>query len=77
VVKAALAAREDVIGRRDTVGSWRFGVNGTFMRAAGIPTVGLGPGNEKWAHTSDEHILVDDLIEACRIWTRTIVDVCG
>ncbi|WP_379144003.1 M20 family metallopeptidase [Paracoccus pacificus] len=77
VVLAALRGREAVTGRDDGVASWRFGVNGTFMCAAGIPTVGLGPGNEKWAHTPDEHILVADLIEACRIWTRTITEVCG
>lgn len=77
VVQAALRSREAVTGRNDGVASWRFGVNGTFMCASGIPTVGLGPGNEKWAHTPDEHILVDDLIEACRIWTRTITEVCG
>lgn len=77
VVEAALRARENVTGRADTVAAWRFGVNGTFMCAAGIPTVGLGPGNEKWAHTPDEHILVADLVEACGIWSRMIVDVCG
>lgn len=77
VVGAALAAREAVTGTKDDVGAWRFGVNGTFMCAAGIPTVGLGPGNEKWAHTPDEHILIDDLSEACRIWTRMIVNLCG
>ncbi len=77
VVKAALHARAAVTGVRDGVASWRFGVNGTFMCAAGIPTVGLGPGNEKWAHTPDEHILVEDLVEACGIWSRMIIDVCG
>lgn len=77
VVAAALRARESVTGRPDNVASWRFGVNGTFMCAAGIPTVGLGPGNEKWAHTPDEHVLVADLVEACRIWSRMIVDICG
>ncbi len=77
VVQAALRARESITGQPDTVASWRFGVNGTFMCAAGIPTVGLGPGNEKWAHTPDEHILVADLVEACGIWSRMIVDVCG
>lgn len=77
VVSAALRAREAMTGRPDTVASWRFGVNGTFMCAAGIPTVGLGPGNEKWAHTPDEHILVADLVEACGIWSRMIVDLCG
>lgn len=77
VVMAALRGRKSVTGQNDCVASWRFGVNGTFMCAAGIPTVGLGPGNEKWAHTPDEHILVDDLVEACRIWTRIMADVCG
>ncbi|MBM7324679.1 M20/M25/M40 family metallo-hydrolase [Agrobacterium sp. S2] len=77
VVQAALRARESITGEPDSVASWRFGVNGTFMCAAGIPTVGLGPGNEKWAHTPDEHILVADLVEVCGIWSRMIVDVCG
>lgn len=77
VVKAALRARASITGQPEAVASWRFGVNGTFMCAAGIPTVGLGPGNEKWAHTPDEHILVADLIEACGIWSRMTVDVCG
>ncbi|MGE0241428.1 MAG: M20 family metallopeptidase [Parvibaculaceae bacterium] len=77
VVAAALAARQDALGESGEPGAWRFGVNGTFMCRAGIPTVGLGPGNEKWAHTPDEHIRIDDLIETCRIWTRLIMRVCG
>lgn len=77
VVQAALAARSALSGAEAEIGAWRFGVNGTFMCAAGIPTVGVGPGNEKWAHTPDEHILIADLVDACRVWTRTIADVCG
>jgi succinyl-diaminopimelate desuccinylase len=77
VVTAALAARKSAVGKDDAPAAWRFGVNGTFMCRAGIPTVGLGPGNEKWAHTPDEHILIDDLTETCRIWTRLILRVCG
>lgn len=77
VVEAALAARKGAIGKDNDPAAWRFGVNGTFMCRAGIPTVGLGPGNEKWAHTPDEHIGIDDLVETCRIWTRLIMRVCG
>jgi putative selenium metabolism hydrolase len=77
VVVAALAARKDAVAKDEEPGAWRFGVNGTFMCRAGIPTVGLGPGNEKWAHTPDEHIGIDDLTETCRIWTRLIMRVCG
>ncbi|MBK1870665.1 M20 family metallopeptidase [Aestuariivirga sp. YIM B02566] len=77
VVAAALAARQSATGKDNAPAAWRFGVNGTFMCRAGIPTVGLGPGNEKWAHTPDEHILIEDLTETCRIWTRFILRVCG
>jgi putative selenium metabolism hydrolase len=77
VVLAALEARQAVTGEVSEIAAWRFGVNGTFMCAAGIPTVGLGPGNEIWAHTPHEHVGVDDLLEACRIWCRLIIRVCG
>lgn len=62
VVAAAIEGMTLVHGREPRVSAWRFGVNGTFMAAAGIPTVGLGPGNEIWAHTPEEHIGVDDVI---------------
>jgi len=77
LVAAASRARLDVAGAPEPVGAWRFGVNGTFMLLAGIPTIGLGPGDEKWAHTREEHILINDLIEVIRAWTRLIVGVCG
>jgi succinyl-diaminopimelate desuccinylase len=77
LVTAANRARRDVTDATGPVGAWRFGVNGTFMSRAGIPTIGLGPGDEKWAHTREEHILIDDLIKVIRTWTRLIVGVCG
>lgn len=87
VVQAAQEAIEDAAradGEKNAwrsvaaeVGAWRFGVNGTFMCEAGIPTVGVGPGNEKWAHTPQEHVGLAQLKQACRIWTRMIVRVCG
>jgi putative selenium metabolism hydrolase len=77
LVAAASEARRDVVGTDEPMGAWHFGVNGTFMSKAGIPTIGLGPGDEKWAHTSEEHILVNDLFEVARMWARLIVKVCG
>ncbi|MCC7023508.1 MAG: M20/M25/M40 family metallo-hydrolase [Thermomicrobiales bacterium] len=77
LVEIARAARADILDDRGYVGAWRFGVNGTFMARAGIPTVGFGPGNERWAHTPDEHVLVDELITAARIYGRLALRVCG
>jgi putative selenium metabolism hydrolase len=77
LVKQAVTAAEAVTGEKPAVRAWRFGVNGTFMSSAGIPTIGIGPGSEDWAHTSEEHILVQDLIEASRIYAELITQVCG
>lgn len=76
IVRSALWAQQSLRGAA-ALGAWRFGVNGTFMCQAGIPTIGLGPGNEIWAHTPDEHILIDDLAQACRLWTRTLIHLIG
>ena len=75
IVKAAIGAHSDITGRTDAVGAWRFGVNGTFMVERGIPTVGIGPGNEKWAHTPEEHVLVDELVKAAQLVALTIVRI--
>lgn len=77
IVEAALAARHEVLGGDAAPGAWRFGVNGTFMVEAGIPTVGIGPGNERWAHTPDEHVPIRDLEQVARVVARTLVRVCG
>jgi acetylornithine deacetylase/succinyl-diaminopimelate desuccinylase-like protein len=77
IVKAGVAAYETVNGAPPKVTAWQFGVNATFMAELGIPTVGIGPGNEKYAHTPEEHVPVADLTQCCKLWTRLIVDVCG
>ena len=42
-------------------GVWRFATDGRFTHAAGIPTVGFGPGDENLAHTTKERIEVSAL----------------
>ena len=59
LVRAASAAIEDATGRRPALKAWQFGVNATFMNAAGIPSVGIGAGDERLAHTADERVPID------------------
>ncbi len=77
LVKSLLRCRERALGDPGRVGAWRFGVNGTFMAQAGIPTAGFGPGDEVWAHTSEEHVLVDDLLKAAKVYIMATLDLCG
>ena len=77
VVELARGARRKVMGDPGTPGAWRFGVDGTFIQKAGIPCVGFGPGSEEFAHTPEDHVFVDDLVTAARIYGQIMMDACG
>jgi acetylornithine deacetylase/succinyl-diaminopimelate desuccinylase-like protein len=61
LVKAARAALEQVYEETVPVYLWRFATDGGHYMAAGIPTVGFGPGDERLAHTTEEHISLGEL----------------
>lgn len=77
VVQAMFRAREKVLGSRGEPGAWYFGVDGTFINEAGIPCVGLGPGNEYLAHTPDDMVPVEQVVDAARIYAALMADVNG
>lgn len=77
VVRAILRAREKVLGDGGNVGAWYFGVDGTFINEAGIPCVGLGPGNEYLAHTPKDVVPVRELFCAAEIYAALIMDMRG
>jgi putative selenium metabolism hydrolase len=64
-VKAGQRALEAIWGEPRSLGTWDFSTNGTYWNGkAGIPTIGLGPGDEKTAHTMNEHVALDDVVRA-------------
>lgn len=77
LVSHGVRAVESVLGRSPQVKAWRFGVNATFMSEAGIPSIGIGPGDEKWAHTPDEHISVRELVQASRIYAALLTQMAS
>ena len=44
-----------------------------YINDAAIPTVIFGPGSLSVAHTADESVAVDDLVQAARIYARLFV----
>ena len=77
LVHAASGAVEAATGRTPTLKVWRFGVNATFMNAAGIPSVGIGSGDERLAHTPDERVPVSEIIQASRAYALLIERLCA
>jgi putative selenium metabolism hydrolase len=63
LVAAGVRAGEAVLGRTPGVGKWTFSTNGVSSAGKlGIPTIGFGPSEERWAHTVLDQCPVDDLV---------------
>jgi len=65
-VRAGLATVKAGLGRvQEQTGHWVFSTNGVAsMGKLGIPTIGFGPGDERYAHTVAEQCPISDLVEA-------------
>lgn len=51
---------------------WDFSTNAIATVRQGIPTIGFGPGEHKLAHMRDEKCAVNQIWEACEVYTRVI-----
>ncbi|MEA4883059.1 MAG: YgeY family selenium metabolism-linked hydrolase [Clostridia bacterium] len=64
-VLAGVEAARQVLGRDPVVSKWVFSTDGVSITGKhGIPTIGFGPGEEKYAHTVNDQVPVDHLAAA-------------
>lgn len=70
-MKRALGYESQIIG-------WRFSTDGVATKGElGIPTIGFGPGEEAQAHGPDEHLPVEDVVKAARVYAQLALDFLG
>jgi putative selenium metabolism hydrolase len=78
LVQATARAVRETLGYRPKIGQWAFSTDGVYtMGRANIPTVGFGPGEERFAHTVDDQIRLDDVVAAARVYARLAVEILG
>jgi putative selenium metabolism hydrolase len=78
LVQTTARAVRKVIGERPPIGKWDFSTDGVYtMGVAGIPTVGMGPGEESQAHTANECIRLSDCYTAAHIYAQLAVELLG
>lgn len=78
LVQRAIATVEEVLGYRPRVGHWRFSTDGVYTAGvAGIPTIGFGPGDERFAHAPDERIRIKDVMDAAQVYAQLAVNILG
>ncbi|MEW5981217.1 MAG: YgeY family selenium metabolism-linked hydrolase [Acidobacteriota bacterium] len=65
LLRTAISTYEALFNEPPSVGRWVFSTNGVaVMGMRGIPCIGFGPGDERYAHMASEHIPVDHLVRA-------------
>ena len=78
LIKIAINVVEKILGRKPKLKAYNFGTDANYTAGVkGIPTIGIGPGSEKDAHTYNEHLKIKDLIYAYEIYFELIRKILG
>jgi len=78
LAQAIVRSVRETLGYRPRLGYWAFSTDGTYTAGtAGIPTVGFGPGEERFAHTMDDQVRLNDVVDAACVYARLAVDLLG
>jgi putative selenium metabolism hydrolase len=65
LVRAGVVAATGVLEKAPLVDKWTFSTNGVWSAGRlGIPTIGFGPSEERWAHTVQDQCPVDHLVKS-------------
>jgi acetylornithine deacetylase len=67
----------DVGGAVPAVKGAPYGSDLRQYAAAGIPTLQYGPGDVRYAHAADEHVVLDDVLAAARTYALLAVRRCS
>ncbi|UCE13632.1 MAG: YgeY family selenium metabolism-linked hydrolase [Candidatus Heimdallarchaeota archaeon] len=73
LVQTASRAYEIQFNKDPVLNYWRFSTNGAATKGIfNIPTIGFGPGNEKFAHTIEDQVPVEHLVKAMAFYTQFV-----
>ena len=70
LVKSAVSSYKKAYKKDSKVVLWPFCTNGSFtMGERKIPTIGFGPGEEKFAHVANEQLRFNDVLSAVKFYS--------
>ena len=77
ITKAVHTAYQTAMGEEPQYYGFAAVEDASFLNLAGIPTISIGPGSITVAHAPNEHVEIEELMDACRIYALAIVEWCG
>jgi acetylornithine deacetylase/succinyl-diaminopimelate desuccinylase family protein len=57
--------------------TWTFATDGRFYSWLGLPVIGFGPGEERFAHTDQDHVKVVDYLDSIKTYAMIGAKICG
>ncbi|NHJ85106.1 MAG: M20/M25/M40 family metallo-hydrolase [Asgard group archaeon] len=76
IISVLQTASTIATGKEAKIGHWSSGVTISELLDVNIPIVGFGPGDEKFAHSPYEHVPVDQVIKAAKVYTVLAEKIC-
>jgi acetylornithine deacetylase/succinyl-diaminopimelate desuccinylase-like protein len=76
VVKVLKETKDFVMKKEAKISQWTSGISMSNLFDIDVPIVGFGPGDEKFAHTSIEHIPIDHIKAAVKLYTVLGEKIC-
>jgi len=78
VIRKARTALKSVLKRFPKLTKWQFSTDGNYTAGLrGIPTIGFGPGDERFAHTPNDHVPINDLVLATKCYCALAISLCA
>ncbi|MHB1295841.1 MAG: YgeY family selenium metabolism-linked hydrolase [Anaerolineae bacterium] len=78
LLSSAVGVIGDVLSFVPHVGRWDFSTDGVYTAGvAGIPTIGFGPGDERYVHTVEDQVSLRDVESAAQVYAELAVRLLG
>jgi acetylornithine deacetylase/succinyl-diaminopimelate desuccinylase-like protein len=78
IVSGLVDCIEAVTGERRATELWKISSEaGYYSSIASIPVVAFGPGEDRFTHNNIEHVKVEDVITAAKVYALMIFRMCA
>ncbi len=77
ICQTVAKAHADALGEPAVFQGFAAVDDATYLERGGIPSISYGPGNIMVCHAVNEHVVIEEVIKACKVYAATAIEWCG